>query len=88
LDVYLYKINLYIRGITLKPNIVENIKRLKKVSDKLLRASNVSFIVISGLQLDKRVMIEKAQREAKEVLKYRDFLSRDSIIELQNILDL
>jgi hypothetical protein len=33
-------------------------------------------------------MIEKAQREAKEVLKYRDFLSRDSIIELQNILDL
>ncbi len=67
---------------------MENIKRLKKVSDKLLRASNVSFIVLNGLQLDKRVMIEKAQREAKEVLKYRDFLSRDAIIELQNILDL
>lgn len=67
---------------------MENIKRLKKVSDKLLKASNVSYIVLNGLQLDKRVMIEKAQREAKEVLKYRDFLSRDSIIELQNILDL
>ena len=67
---------------------MENISRLKKVSDKLLRASNVSYIVINGLQLDKRVMIEKAQREAKEVLKYRDFMSRDSIIELQKILDL
>ena len=67
---------------------MENISRLKKVSDKLLRASNVSYIVINGLQLDKRVMIEKAQREAKEVLKYRNFMSRDSIIELQKILDL
>ena len=67
---------------------MENINRLKKVSDKLLRASNVSFIVLSGLHLDKRLMIEKAQREAKEVLKYKDFMSRDSITELQNILDL
>ena len=67
---------------------MENIDILKQVSEKLLKASNVTYIVLNGLRLDKRVMIEKAQREAKEVLKYRDFLSRDSIVQLQNILDL
>lgn len=67
---------------------MENLERLKIVPMELLKAKNVAYVVIDGMQLPKHLLIEKAQRDAAEVLKHKDFLSKESIIYLNTILKL
>jgi hypothetical protein len=67
---------------------MENIKRLEQVPLELLRAKNVSYIVIDGMRLEKKMMIGKAKREALEILQYEQFLSIEGIEYLKIIIKL
>ena len=67
---------------------MESIKFLAQIPESLLRAHNVSYIVIDGLRLDKRVLIEKAQRDAEILIENKEYLSREGIEKLENILAL
>ncbi len=67
---------------------IENIERLKTIPESLLKAYNVSHLVIDGMRLEKQMIIDKAQREAQEIIKFREFLSEAGLQELQNILEL
>lgn len=67
---------------------MENIERLSRIPEGLLKAYNVAYIVIDGLRLDKKLMIEKAQREAKVFLACKEYLSKEGEQKLQAILDL
>ena len=74
--------------ITQNTTKMRDIDRLHRVPISLLKAKNVSYIVIDGMTLEKKMMIEKAQREAKEILKDERYLSRSGIKELTDIMDL
>jgi len=67
---------------------MENIKRLEQVPLELLQAKNVSYIVIDGMRLEKKMMIGKAKREALEILEYEQFLSIEGIEYLKTIIKL
>jgi hypothetical protein len=67
---------------------MESIKFLSQIPESLLRAHNVAYIVIDGLRLDKRVLIEKAQRDAEILIENKEYLSREGIEKLENILAL
>tara|TARA_Y100000385_G_C12723462_1_gene479658 strand:- start:79 stop:282 length:204 start_codon:yes stop_codon:yes gene_type:complete len=67
---------------------MEHIHRLQKFPIELLKAYNVSSIIIDGIRIDKDIAIEKAKREAKLLLDNREYLSAGGIEELENILKL
>ena len=67
---------------------MENIEKLKSIPPKLLTAHNVTYVVLNGIELDKRLIIEKAQNEAMKLLTAKSFLSNEGIKELENILNL
>ena len=59
-----------------------------KVPASLLKAKNVAYIVIDGMTLEKKMIIEKAQRQAVEILQNKRYLSKSGIKELTNITEL
>ena len=67
---------------------MESIERLEQIPPRLLAASNVAYIVIDGMRLDKKMMIRKAQMEAESILKNRIYLSESGIKSLERILEL
>lgn len=67
---------------------MQSIKFVSQIPESLLRAHNVTYIVIDGLRLNKRVLIEKAQRDAEILIENKEFLSREGIEKLENILSL
>ena len=67
---------------------MENITRLNRIPEKLIKAHNVAYLVIDGLRLEKALIIEKAKREAEDILLHRDYLSESGIEELENIMRL
>ena len=67
---------------------MEDIELLERVPQSLLKAPNVAYIVIDGMTLDKKMIIEKAKRKAKELLKINRFLSPSGVQELKEIIEL
>ena len=67
---------------------MENIKQLKTIPEKLLKADNVSYVVIDGMRLDKRMMIGKAKKDALTLMQYREYLKDDAVEELLYIISL
>tara|TARA_R110001632_G_scaffold76073_2_gene172741 strand:- start:7249 stop:7476 length:228 start_codon:yes stop_codon:yes gene_type:complete len=70
-----------------KKTIMEDIIRLQNIPIDLLKAKNVTYIVIDGMTLNKKMLIEKAQRNAIEILKYEQFLSFAGKQYLQTIIN-
>lgn len=66
---------------------MEDIIRLQNIPIDLLKAKNVTYIVIDGMTLNKKMLIEKAQRNAIEILKYEQFLSFAGKQYLQTIIN-
>lgn len=67
---------------------MENIENLKKFPEKLLKAKNVTSIVIDGIRLDKKIVIQKAKVEAEFLLRNSEFLSKDGFKKLLKITEL
>jgi len=67
---------------------MENIKQLKRIPEKLLKADNVSYVVIDGMRFEKKMMIGKAKRDAFTLMQYREYLKDDAVEELLYIISL
>ena len=67
---------------------MNDIERLEQVPPSLLKASNVTYIVIDGMMLSNSMMIQKAKRIAKEILENQRYLSQTGIEELREIIAL
>jgi len=67
---------------------MENIRKLELWPVDLLKADNVTSILVDGERIDKFVTIIKAKREAAEMLKYKHLLNDYAIKKLEKIIDL
>lgn len=67
---------------------MENIERLQKIPIELLKAQNVTWLVIDGFRLEKKMIIGKAKNDAYNILQYDEFLSNEGRKYLQEILKL
>lgn len=64
---------------------MENISKLQKIPERLLKAENVVSIVINGERLDKKMIIEKAKNEARILLLNKEFFNEQGYEVLKEI---
>lgn len=67
---------------------MENIRKLELWPEELLKADNVTSIVVEGERIEKDEIIIKAKREAAELLKNRHLLNNYAIEKFEKIINL